>query len=167
MSNYDINIIKENLRHVTSGNIIRLICDFIIPNIDKIRNFSNKETYSRNDIVYMYDSSNNKHQLFICNKDMITPGTFNPIDWDIYTFKLQRSAILLESEYVANTDGITTVPINLPLFDADNDAIIVFHSVRGKLSKGTEWRLTSDGLSINLIGMSLYQNEKISFEVFK
>lgn len=167
MSKFDINFIKENLQNITEGNIIRLISDFLIPNLDKISNFSDKDIYFRNDIVYIYDDVLGKHQLFICNKDKTGPSTMVHDDWDKYTFRLQKSAILLESEYTALSDGVINIPINLPLFDPDNDKMIVFHTIRGRLSNGREWVLAPDKISINLKGFSLYKNETLYFEVIK
>lgn len=167
MANYDINSIRENIQTITSGNVIRLITDFLIPNIDKIQNFNTLEKYFRNDIVYQYDSVNDKHNLYICNKDLTGPGNMVSSDWDNYTFRLQKSSIILESDYTALIDGVTNIPINLPLFDPDNDKILVFHSVMGRMRSTIDWKLNANKTSIDLQKISLYKNETIMFEIIK
>lgn len=163
----DIRLVKENLEHIARTNIIRVISDIIIPNIDKVDNFSDKETYFKNDIVYMFDIMTGKHKLYLCKKESVGPGPFNESDWEAYVFKVEKNFVILESEYTANADGITTCPINQPLFDYEKDILNVYHSVRGRLVKGKHWNLTPDKQSISLKGFSMYKNESLLFEVIK
>jgi hypothetical protein len=162
----DINLIKQSLKSIKSDNIVRVLSDIVLQNIDKITDFDPNETYYQNDVVYEKDDITGKHQLFICKKDKVT-GVMNLSNWDVYNFRIQNSAILLESKFIAQTDGVTNCPISQPLFVPEKDGLSVFHSVRGRLERGSDWILNTNRTSIDLQGFSLYTGEKLIFEVIK
>jgi hypothetical protein len=163
----DINIVRDNLRQINTGNIVRLISDVLLWNIDKIDTYKTNQMYYKDDIVYMYDSVNDKHQLYQCKSNRTTPGSFNANDWDVYVFTFKDRAVLLESKFTATVDSTSTCAINQPLFDYTKDTIIVYHSLRGRLLKGTDWNFSTDKLSVVLSGFTLYKNESLLFEVYK
>jgi hypothetical protein len=163
----DMNLVRDNLRQIGNGNIIRLISDVLLYNIDKIDNFSQKTMYYQDDIVYIYDSVNEKHNLYACKVNKTTPGAFNVNDWDAYVFRFDNKKIYLESEFSAVSDATSTCAINQPLFDYNKDTLVVYHSIRGRLMKGRDWDLSSDKLSVVLKNFTLYTNENLVFEVIK
>lgn len=156
---------KDNLRNIDSNNIIRLISDVVLYNIDKVRDFKENEIYYRNDVIYRNDAADGKYKLHVCKKESVT-GVFNPDDWDIYTFRLERNSVILESEFKSPGDGTTVCPINQPLYDVDKDSLVIYHSVRGRLFRTRDWTLNSDRLTITL-KFGLNTGELILFEVHK
>jgi len=163
----DINIVRDNLRQIGSGNIIRLISDVLLHNIDSIDTYRTDVMYYQDEVVYMYDSVNNKHLLYRCKVNKTTPGAFNANNWDPYVFKFKDRAVTLETTFTATTDGTSTCAINQPLFNYTTDTLNVYHSLRGRLRQGTDWNLSTDKLSVVLSGFTLYKNETLLFEVIK
>jgi hypothetical protein len=162
----DINLLRENLKEIKTDNIVRLLSDVVLQNIDKITDHDPLETYYQNDVVYKKDLTTGKHQLYVCRQDNVK-GEINLAYWDVFTFRLQKSAIMLESEFVATVDGTTNCPINQALFDPTKDALTVFHSVRGRLESGIDWIFNVNRTTIDLQGFSLYAGEKLLYEVIK
>lgn len=163
----DIEQVRDNLRQIDSPNIIRLLSDVILHNIDKITTFSTTDMYYKDDVVYIYDDTSGKHSLYICTEQVVQPGAFDATKWDEYKFNFRDKKIILESEYKATADGISKCPINQSLFDFQRDELQVFHSLRGRLRKGTDWALNADKVSIDLKGFTLYKNESLLFETTK
>jgi len=162
-----IEIFKSNLREIKEGNIVRLISDVLLYNLDKIRDYDSSETYYRDDVVYKKDTVNNKHNLYICLYDGVT-GPFDPSKWDAYTFGISGSSVVLESSYVATSDGETVCPINQPLFNPSKNHLNVYHSVAGRLKKNIDWILDADDpTKIILQSFPLYTGETLIFEIFK
>jgi len=163
-----IEIMKDQLNQLSKNNIVRLLTDILLNNIQNIYDFKPTQMYYRDDVVYRYDEIEKKHKLLVCNKNVLAPGNFNPDDWDVYTVSSSGNSIILESEFVATVDNMTNCPINQPLFDAQKDTLIVYHSVWGRLLKSKHWTLGADGMSIDLDpNYTLMKNQSLTFEVIK
>jgi hypothetical protein len=163
----DINLVRNNLKEIASGNIVRLISDVLLHNIDKIENYKTNQMYYEDDVVYIYDATTDKHKLYRCKVNRSTVGAFNATQWEEYIFKFNDRAVTLESKFTATVDATSTCAINQPLFNYLKDTLNVYHSVRGRLAKGTDWNLSTDKQSIVLSGFTLYKNESLLFEVIK
>lgn len=162
----DIQLLKDNLRHIGGNNIIRLMSDVMLKNLDEIDNHSDNRMYYKNDIVYMYDEIEEKHKMYICKKNILQPGAFNESDWNEYIFKFINQKIILEFQVTAPYDNYSVFHAD-PIFDPDFDTVVLYHSLLGRLFKGKDWNFVDDTKTSFRLARSMWKNENIIIEIMK
>lgn len=171
----DIRLLKESNEAISKNTILSLLSDVFLKKIEDVRNFSPVEVYYKDDIVYMYNSQTNKHELYSCLKNGVS-GPFNPNDWDDLIINMGSvsssdsscsSIRCVESIFVQTyvaSENTNTIPLEKQ-FDYTRDSIIVFHSTMGLLSRD-EYKVNDLGSSIRLRRRILSKNESITYYMF-
>jgi hypothetical protein len=163
-----IDSFKQSLSEMKTTNIVKLISEVILPNLDKITDYNQAETYYRDDTVYKVDATTGKQQLLICKQDIIPGGTvFDATDWDIYNFKSVGGATFFDDVVTVAADGATYSLVLPEIFDPSKDSVTLHHSVRGRLIRGTDWTFNANIARQIDIPFPVYANEKFVYEIIK
>lgn len=163
----------NSLNNISDASIIKLLSDYIFPNIEKIKNFSTTQAYKKGDILYRYDEVNKKHKFFTLSKD-IAPGEItNPDDSEICkpttpsggkaTIKANVFSIAVES----NHQKEFLIPSTIE-FDPEVDGIMISHSVTGPLTSDsfTCVKNPTGGSSITITS-DVYANEYLNIQIIR
>jgi bifunctional N-acetylglucosamine-1-phosphate-uridyltransferase/glucosamine-1-phosphate-acetyltransferase GlmU-like protein len=106
----EIGNILSGLNNIKSDNIIKLFSDLIFKDITKIRNYNENETYYKNDMIYMYDDTIKKHQIYYAKENNIK-GVFDKNKWELFNIsnKIEFIQTIIEENEAKSDNDMNTI----------------------------------------------------------